>query len=143
MKDNEIKRRCQKLAKAECANYFDGRCLDPDLVYGNEPKCAVTSDKYSIKDGGIICDYYLYDVLPLDPDLNQTVWDKIDTPPEYLYGGINDDQTASSPEAKKCAVCGKVFLPGSNRSKYCSACREIEKRRGVARRMRERRAKKD
>ncbi len=141
MTDRELKRRCRALAKRECANYFDGRCLDPDLVNGNEPKCAVTSDKYSIEDGGIICDYCLYYVLPLEPDLNQRVWGKIHKPPEYLYGGIHYDQAASSPEAKKCAVCGKVFLQGSNRSKYCSACRKVEERRGAARRMREHRAK--
>ena len=141
MKDYELKKRCCALAKAECANYHDGRCLDPDLVNGNEPKCAVTSDKFSIKDGGIICDHFLLNVLPLDKELNHLVWAEIKKPPEYMYADISGDQTAYSTEAKKCAVCGKVFLPGSNRSKYCSACRKVEKRRGAARRMREHRAK--
>ncbi len=33
---------------------------------------------------------------------------------------------------KRCAICGKAFLPGSNRAKYCNDCRVIAQRRQKA-----------
>ena len=29
---------------------------------------------------------------------------------------------------KRCAICGKAFLPGSNRAKYCNDCRAMAQR---------------
>ena len=33
---------------------------------------------------------------------------------------------------KRCAICGRAFLPGSNRAKYCDDCRAIAQRRQKA-----------
>ncbi len=33
---------------------------------------------------------------------------------------------------KRCAICGKAFLPGSNRAKYCDDCKAIAQRRQKA-----------
>ena len=33
---------------------------------------------------------------------------------------------------KRCALCGKAFLPGSNRAKYCDDCKIIAQRRQKA-----------
>ncbi len=41
---------------------------------------------------------------------------------------------------KRCALCGKAFLPGSNRAKYCDDCKAIAKRRQKAEYAKRRRA---
>ena len=53
MNEKELKKRCRALAKAECANLFDGRCLDPDLVHGNEPKCEIFDQKRFLRRNNI------------------------------------------------------------------------------------------
>lgn len=44
-------------------------------------------------------------------------------------------------DAKRCAVCGVLFLPGSNRAKYCPECAGHMKRIKAAQRKRKQRAK--
>ncbi len=34
--------------------------------------------------------------------------------------------------AKRCAICGKAFIPGSNRSLYCDDCKPVARRRQKA-----------
>ena len=43
-------------------------------------------------------------------------------------------------DAKRCAVCGALFTPGSNRAKYCPECAGM-KRIKAAQRKRKQRAK--
>ena len=44
-------------------------------------------------------------------------------------------------DAKRCAVCGALFTPGSNRAKYCPECARRMKRIKAAQRKRKQRAK--
>ena len=44
-------------------------------------------------------------------------------------------------DAKRCAVCGALFTPGSNRAKYCPECAGRMKRIKAAQRKRKQRAK--
>ncbi len=41
---------------------------------------------------------------------------------------------------KRCAICGRVFIPGSNRALYCDDCRAIAQRRQKAEYAKRRRA---
>ena len=43
--------------------------------------------------------------------------------------------------AKKCAVCRALFIPGSNRAKYCPECAARMKRINAAKRKRKQREK--
>ena len=43
--------------------------------------------------------------------------------------------------AEKCAVCGALFTPGSNRAKYCPECAARMKRINAAKRKRKQREK--
>lgn len=42
-------------------------------------------------------------------------------------------------ERKKCSVCARLFLPGSNRAKYCPDCTARMKRKHAAERKRKQR----
>ena len=53
--------------------------------------------------GALVCKWFRYAVLPNDPALETA-----------LLNGICP--------TRRCAVCGAVFLPGSNRAKYCPRC---------------------
>ncbi len=67
-----------------------------------------------------------YGVIASDLLSNRT--DDINT---YLYQCIKH---------KKCAVCGALFTPGSNRAKYCPECAKEEERRKTCERVRRHRA---
>ena len=41
---------------------------------------------------------------------------------------------------KRCAICGRAFIPGSNRAKYCDDCKIIARRRQKAEHAKRRRA---
>ena len=60
-------------------------------------------------------------VLPLDRQLETALFHRLD--------------------AKRCAVCGALFTPGSNRAKYCPECAGRMKRIKAAQRKRKQRAK--
>ena len=60
-------------------------------------------------------------VLPLDRELETALFHRLD--------------------AKRCAVCGALFTPGSNRAKYCPECAGRMKRIKAAQRKRKQRAK--
>lgn len=102
-------RRARRLVH-ECCNYDGGNCLALDD--GDECVC-VQSISYSL-----LCRWFRAAVLPLDKALETAL----------LHRG----------EAKRCAVCGAVFLPGSNRAKYCPDCAKRERRRKEAARQRKR-----
>ena len=68
----------------------------------------------------LICKWYIRAVLPADVP---------------LYVELTGDKGKSKP----CAVCGNLFLPRSNRSKYCDACAaavRTQKQRAYVRKMR-------
>ena len=80
----------------ECCNYCDGNCL---LLDDGEECVCVQSISYSL-----LCRWFRAAVLPLDA---------------ALYAEISK----SRDKLKRCAVCGAVFTPKSNRAKYCRIAR--------------------
>lgn len=105
-------RRTRRLVH-ECCNYDGGNCLALDD--GDECVC-VQSISYSL-----LCRWFRAAVLPLDRELETAL----------LYRA----------EAKRCTVCGALFVPGSNRAKYCPECAGRMKRIGAAQRKRKQRLK--
>lgn len=95
----------------ECCNYCDGNC--PLLDDGEECVC-VQSISYSL-----LCRWFRAAVLPLDA---------------ALYAEITKDRD----EVKRCSECGAVFMPKSNRAKYCPACAKLMRLRKEAERQRKR-----
>ena len=89
-------RRARKLVH-QCCNYDGGNCLVLDD--GEECVC-VQSISYSL-----LCKWFRWSVLP-----------QIGT----LEAEIFRDK-----ELKRCAVCGRVFVPKSNRAKYCKSCAAV------------------
>ena len=104
-------RRARKLVH-QCCNYDGGNCLALDD--GDECVC-VQSISYSL-----LCNWFRAAVLPLDEPLATAL----------LY----------RKEQKRCTVCGHLFLPGSNRAKYCKSCAAIIHRRQKTASDRKRRA---
>ena len=86
-------RRARRLVH-ECCNYDGGHCIALDD--GEECVC-VQSISYSL-----LCRWFRAAVLPLDRELETALFHRLD--------------------AKRCAVCGALFTPGSNRAKYCPEC---------------------
>lgn len=108
-------RRARKLIRRLCANYDRGNCLALDD--GEECVC-VQGISYSL-----LCRYFIRAVLPVDRE---------------LCAAIQND-TGSF---KRCAVCGQVFLPRSNRGLYCPGCARLEQRRKTRERVRRHRGRK-
>ena len=105
-------RRARRLVH-ECCNYDGGNCLALDD--GAECVC-VQSISYSL-----LCHWFRAAVLPLDKALETALLHRS--------------------EAKRCAVCGAVSRPGSNRAKYCPDCAARMKRIRAAQRKRKQRLK--
>lgn len=102
-------RRVRRLVH-ECCNYIDGNCIALDD--GEECVC-VQSISYSL-----LCRWFRAAVLPQDKELETALFHRLD--------------------AKRCAVCGALFTPGSNRAKYCPECAVQVRRRKEAERQRKR-----
>lgn len=66
----------------------------------------------------LLCNWFKETVLPLDKELSATL----------LY----------KQKTKQCLICGKSFLPGSNRAKYCQDCSVMERKHKEAARQRKR-----
>ena len=96
-----------------CCNYDGGNCLALDD--GEECVC-VQSISYSL-----LCKWFRDAVLPKDRELEAALYHRL--------------------AAKRCAVCGGLFFPGSNRAKYCPDCAAVMKRTKAAERKRKQRAK--
>ena len=105
-------RRARKLVH-ECCNYIAGNCIALDD--GEECIC-VQSISYSL-----LCRWFRAAVLPQDKELETALFHRLN--------------------AKKCAVCGALFTPGSNRAKYCPECAARMKRINAAKRKRKQREK--
>ena len=97
----------------ECCNYYGGECI----ARGDRGGWGVgQSISYSL-----LCRWFRAAVLPLDRELETALFHRLD--------------------AKRCAVCGALFTPGSNRAKYCPECAGRMKRINAAQRKRKQRAK--
>ena len=105
--------RSPRLGHRRCV-HDGGACIALDD--GEECVC-VQSISYSL-----LCRWFRASVLPLDRELETALFHRLD--------------------AKRCAVCGALFTPGSNRAKYCPECApkvhrrqkaECERRRRVQR----------
>ena len=118
--ETQIRKQLQRLAVQECANYMDGMCVEEDRP------CHVLLPQYTIHDGAIGCDYFLEAVLPLDKELNRVVWAKIDEP--HWAPWIVEEDAETGAQLHHCCECGKVYLPASNRQKYCSLCKQEVRR---------------
>ena len=94
----------------ECCNYDEGNCIALD---DGESCPCVQSISYSL-----LCRWFRTAVLPLDAELHTAL----------LHRG----------RAKQCAECGALFLPGSNRAKYCPDCAVTIRKRKEAERQRKR-----
>ncbi len=66
----------------------------------------------------LLCNWFKEAVLPLDKELSATLLHKH--------------------KAKQCIICGKSFIAGSNRAKYCFDCSVMERKRKEAARQRKR-----
>lgn len=113
MDDPRLKKACLAFARAECANNCDGQCIPQDA-----PCCAY------VPDCGV-CAWFLNAVLPLN---------------QALQTFVNQKMTESPKTGMRCTVCGKTFIPGSNRQRYCLECAREANRIANARRVRKHRA---
>ena len=84
----------------QCCNYDHGECIALDDGAGCE---CVQTISYSL-----LCRWFRAAVLPLDPALELS-----------LLGGT----------PKRCENCRELFVPGSNRAKYCPACGKVHQRK--------------
>lgn len=95
----------------ECCNNDNGNCL---LLDDGEECICVQSISYSL-----LCRWFKAAVLPLDTALYAEIMGRRDN-------------------VKRCAVCGAMFTPKSNRAKYCPACAVRMRCRKEAERQRKR-----
>lgn len=96
-----------------CCNYDGGNCLALD---DGEGCVCVQSISYSL-----LCKWFRDAVLPMDRELEAALYHRL--------------------AAKRCAVCGSLFFPGSNRAKYCPDCGAAIKRIQAAERKQKQRGK--
>ena len=88
------RKQANALIRRECCNYEDGNCMLLDD--GDTHTCPQTVSF------SVCCKWFRWAVLPLDGTLKAEIFrDK---------------------DLKRCAVCGRVFVPKSNRAKYCPGC---------------------
>ena len=88
------RKQANALIRRECCNYEDGNCMPLDD--GDAHACP------QMISFSVCCKWFRWSVLPLDGTLEAEIFrDK---------------------DLKRCAVCGGVFVPKSNRAKYCPGC---------------------
>src|SRR5699024_6860527 len=88
------RKQANALIRRECCNCEDGNCIVLDD--GDACTCPQTISF------SVCCKWFRWAVLPLDGTLEAEIFrDK---------------------DLKRCAVCGGVFVPKSNRAKYCPGC---------------------
>ena len=88
------RKQANALIRRECCNCEDGNCI----VLDDGDTCACPQ----IVSFSVCCKWFRWAVLPLAGTLEA----------EIYRGG----------DLKRCAVCGGVFVPKSNRGKYCPDC---------------------
>ena len=94
----------------ECCNYDGGNCL---LLDDGEEHVCPQGLSYSL-----ICKWFRAAVLPQDTSLCADL--------------LHCDR------AKHCELCGRSFVPNSNRGKYCPTCAITARRKKEAERQRRR-----
>ena len=104
-------RKVYALVRKRCCNYDEGNCLLLDDGYDPCP-CPQLITR------SLLCKWFREAVLP----------DDLQTHDEILL----------QRNAKICSVCGRRFMPGSNRAKYCPDCARRVRREKEALRQRER-----
>lgn len=109
MDDHQL-RRARKLIRKLCCNYDHGNCIALD---NGEPCICVQGISYSL-----LCKWFRHAILPTDREL------QLEIQQEH--------------PVKRCAVCGTPIFIASNRTKYCSLCAKMERRKKDAKRKRER-----
>ena len=88
------RKQANALIRRECCNCEDGDCIALDD--GDTCTCP------QMISFSVCCKWFRWAVLPLDGTLEAEIFrDK---------------------DLKRCAVCGRVFVPKSNRAKYCPGC---------------------
>ena len=88
------KKQAASLIRRECCCFEDGNCIVLDD--GDTCTCPQTVSF------SVCCKWFRWSVLPLDGTLEAEIFrDK---------------------DLKRCVVCGGVFVPKSNRAKYCPGC---------------------
>ena len=94
------KRKVIVLIQSECCNYMGGDCVAMDLPCAQIKRMRDAEEKEGVSP--FVCRWFLDAVLPFDKDLCAAILE-----PHNLV---------------KCEMCGTMFAPGSNRSKYCEPC---------------------
>lgn len=103
-------RRARRLVR-ECCNYHNGQCMALDE--GDGCVCAQSISH------SLLCRWFRAAVLPLDHQLETALYHRL--------------------ESRRCSECGALFLPGSNRAKYCKECAARMKRKHATERKRKQR----
>ena len=88
------RKQAASLIRRECCCFEDGNCVVLDD--GDTCTCPQTVSF------SVCCKWFRWAVLP-------------------LYGTL-EAEIFQDKDLKRCAVCGSVFVPKSNRAKYCPGC---------------------
>ena len=88
------RKQANALIRRECCCYEDGNCMLLDN--GDTHTCPQTISF------SVCCKWFRWSVLPQIGTLEAEIF--------------------RNKELKRCAVCGRVFVPKSNRAKYCPDC---------------------
>ena len=88
------RKQANALIRRECCNYADGDCIALDD--GNACACP------QMISFSVCCKWFRWSVLP--------------------QVGTLEAEIFRDKELKRCAVCGREFVPKSNRAKYCPGC---------------------
>ena len=109
------RKQANSLIRRECCCYEDGNCMPLDD--GDTNTCPQTISF------SVCCKWFRWSVLP--------------------QVGTLEAEIFRDKELKRCAVCGRVFVPKSNRAKYCPDCAARVHRRQKAESERKRRSSVD
>lgn len=96
----ETRRKVIALIQAQCCNHITGDCVACDTKCAQIARMRPGNERADKEP--FACPWFRDAVLPLDKDLEATL-----IAPHDMW---------------KCEMCGVMFAPGSNRSKYCEPC---------------------
>ena len=112
--DTKQRNRANRFIRDMCANYDNGYCLPLDCKC---PQCNSFT---------VLCKYFRHVILKAN----------------YIPGArALESELFGTKPVKVCKECGRPFIPGSNRAKYCHDCTERVHRRNAASSVRKKRAK--
>ena len=93
--------RAKELVRQECCNYLDGMCVVLENGYGDTCVQCISNH--------VFCRWFRDAVLPLDEELQNELYPRV--------------------RGKPCMRCGTLFVPGSNRARFCTHCAVINRKR--------------